>query len=196
MICVIDNFDSFTYNLVHIIEKYGYDVNVYKSCDENLEEIKKVSKDIEAIVISPGPGHPSEAGISKAIVEEFYRTKPILGVCLGHQVLAEFFGAQVGPAERILHGRTSEVKHVENGMYRELPSSFQAMRYNSLLVKNGTLPECLEKTSWSLTADGVEEIMGFRHREFQIAGMQFHPESVLSEHGEKLVMRFFMESAT
>lgn len=188
MIFVIDNYDSFTYNLVQILTKNGLRVQVAKNDAVAISDLKAQSDRISGFLISPGPGHPRDAGISRDVVEQFHRTHKIFGVCLGHQLLAEYFGAAVVPAPRILHGHTSLIQH-SGKTYKGLPQPFRATRYHSLIVEN--LPECLEMTSWVSAPQGRDEIMGFRHREWPLEGVQFHPESILSEGGEALLLNFF-----
>jgi len=188
VIAVIDNYDSFTYNLVQILAKQGLEPLVFKNDAVTIPEL--IDGNFQGFLISPGPGHPREAGISREVVDQFHRTHKILGVCLGHQVIAEYFGAKVVGASRILHGHTSPIYHLGK-TYQGLKQPFQATRYHSLIVEN--LPESLEKTAWSFAADGREEIMGLRHREFAVEGVQFHPESILSEGGEALITNFFKD---
>lgn len=191
MICVIDNHDSFTYNLVQILWKAGRKVEVIKNDQISPADFKARAHEFSSFLISPGPGSPEESGLSLTVMREFHNTHPILGVCLGHQVIAQFFGATVKSAGRILHGHTSPIHHIGQGLYSHQPQGFRATRYHSLIVEN--LPPELELTSWAETANGQKEIMGFRHRELPIEGVQFHPESILSEGGEALVMSFFKD---
>lgn len=187
MILLIDNYDSFTHNLVQILTKNNYTVRIEHNDKVTVDELLSIKNEIEAIFISPGPGHPKDAGISRDVVDRFHKTHKIFGVCLGHQVMAEYFGAKIVQAPRILHGRTSLIHH-SGQSYRGLKQPFQATRYHSLIVEN--LPESLEKTAWTVAPQGKEEIMGFRHRQFPLEGVQFHPESILSEGGEALLLNF------
>lgn len=189
MILMIDNYDSFTWNLVQYLRELGAEVRVSRN-----DEIGTV--DIEAmrpggIVISPGPCTPSEAGVSVAAIREFSSKIPILGVCLGHQAIGQAFGGQVGHAARVVHGKTSTISHSGKGVFRGLPSPFTATRYHSLAILRASLPACLEITAES--EDG--EIMGVRHRDFPVEGVQFHPESFLTEHGHALLKNFLQREA-
>ncbi len=190
MICIIDNYDSFTYNLVQIIAQQGWPYIVYKNDEVDIDRLRHLSDQITGFLISPGPGHPKEAGVSRDVVHEFHRTHKIFGVCLGHQVIAEYFKAQVVSAPRIMHGHTSQIYH--NGtLYRHLPQPFEATRYHSLIVTD--LPPDLELTAWTQTESGTPEIMGIKHREWKIEGVQFHPESILSKGCEALLIEFFKD---
>jgi anthranilate synthase/aminodeoxychorismate synthase-like glutamine amidotransferase len=190
MICVIDNYDSFTYNLVQILRAAELPVEVYKNDQLTLGQIKV--KNFSAFLLSPGPGSPSQSGVCPEIVREFYQTKPIFGVCLGHQVLAEFFGAKVQKASRIMHGKISEIYHDGEGVYRDMPNPFRATRYHSLIVEPTSLPSEISATSWTRDETGINfELMGLRHREFPLEGVQFHPESIMTSEGQKLVINFF-----
>ena len=184
MILIIDNYDSFVYNLVQCLGKLGKKVEVYRNDKISLEEIGE--KAPEAIVISPGPGRPENAGISESIIERFAPYIPILGVCLGHQCIGEVFGAKVVSAKNLIHGKTSLVYHNGKDLYQGIENPFVATRYHSLIVKNESLPNCLVKTAWT----GEDEIMGIRHKEYPVFGMQFHPESILTKVGEKLLRNF------
>lgn len=184
MILVIDNYDSFVYNLVQYLEELGKKTEVYRNDKISLLEIEK--KDPEAIVISPGPGRPENAGMSNQIIEHFASRIPILGVCLGHQSIAQVFGAKIVRARNLMHGKTSLVYHYGKDIYQGIENPFLATRYHSLIIKNDTLPDCLVKTAWT----DQEEIMGIRHRECPVWGMQFHPESILTEVGKKLLKNF------
>jgi anthranilate synthase/aminodeoxychorismate synthase-like glutamine amidotransferase len=181
MIVVIDNYDSFTYNLVHLIGRRGVQLRVVRNDELTVSEIADLSP--QGILISPGPGRPADAGVSKAVIEELGADVPILGVCLGHQAIGEVFGATVTYAPELMHGKTSEVLHQGAGVFAGAPSPMTATRYHSLTLAPETVPDVLEPTAW--TADGV--IMGVRHRDLPIEGVQFHPESVLTEHGPLLV---------
>lgn len=184
MILVIDNYDSFVYNLVQYLEELGKKTEVYRNDKISLLEIEK--KDPEAIVISPGPGRPENAGMSNQIIEHFASRIPILGVCLGHQSIAQVFGAKIVRARNLMHGKTSLVYHYGKDIYQGIENPFLATRYHSLIIKNDTLPDCLIKTAWT----DQEEIMAIRHREYPVWGMQFHPESILTEVGKKLLKNF------
>ncbi len=184
MILMIDNYDSFTYNLVQYLGELGADVKVVRNDEVTLVEIEML--DPERIVISPGPRSPSEAGISLDAIERFAGRKPILGVCLGHQAIGQAFGGKVVHAKTLMHGKVSPVEHAGQGVFAGLPAPFIATRYHSLAVAREGLPACFEVTAW--TADG--EIMGLRHRTLRIEGVQFHPESVLTEHGHRLLKNF------
>jgi len=187
MILMIDNYDSFTWNLVQYLRELGVEVDVVRNDEIGTAEIAKMRP--EGIVISPGPCTPSEAGVSVAAIREFSGRVPILGVCLGHQAIGQAFGGQVGPASRVVHGKTSTISHSGIGVFRGLPSPFVATRYHSLAIRRSGLPACLEVTAES--EDG--EIMGVRHREFSVEGVQFHPESFLTENGHALLKNFLQQ---
>ena len=192
MILMIDNYDSFTYNLVQYLGELGCEVGVHRNDQITLEQIAALAP--SHIVISPGPCTPNEAGVSMPLIHRFAGHIPILGVCLGHQSIGQAFGARVVHAKRLMHGKTSEVYHTGQGVFRGLPSPFTATRYHSLVVDPDSLPNCLETTAWTLEADGSrEEIMGIKHRTLAVEGVQFHPESILTEHGHAL-LRNFLES--
>jgi anthranilate synthase component 2 len=184
MLLMIDNYDSFTYNLVQYLGELGADVRVVRNDAITLEEVAQLAP--EQIVISPGPCTPNEAGISVPLVQEFAGRIPILGVCLGHQSIGQAFGARIGRARTLMHGKVSAIRHLGAGVFRNLPEGFSATRYHSLAIERESLPDCLEVTAE--TDDG--EIMGVRHREHAVEGVQFHPESVLSEHGHTLLANF------
>jgi len=184
MIVMIDNYDSFTYNLVQYIEQMGFPVHVIRNDAVSIEELEKLNP--AGVVISPGPGNPDSAGISLAAVKTFSGRIPILGVCLGHQTIGQAFGGQVVRAAEIVHGKMGTVHHAGQGVFRDLPSPFQATRYHSLVVERESLPDCLQVTAW--LEDGT--IMGLRHRDLPVEGVQFHPESIASEHGHKLLRNF------
>lgn len=184
MILIIDNYDSFTYNLVQQIETLGYDVEVVPNDQLSLEEIHKKSP--SKIIISPGPGNPDDAGISSQVIKKFYKTIPILGVCLGHQCIGKVFGASITHAPQVMHGKTSPINHSGSGLFKNLPPEFLAARYHSLTIENIIKP--LEVTA--TTEDGT--IMAIAHREFPLYGVQFHPESFLTPSG-KLIMRNFLK---
>jgi len=183
MILVIDNYDSFTYNLVQYMGELGADLAVYRNDRITVEDIRDMKPD--KIVISPGPCTPDEAGISVEVVRSFSGEIPILGVCLGHQSIGSAFGGRVIRAPRLFHGKTSEIYHDDRTIFRGLANPFTATRYHSLIVERETLPDCLEISAWTQDEDGV--IMGMRHREHQTEGVQFHPESILTSEGKKLL---------
>ncbi len=184
MLLVIDNYDSFTYNLVQYFGELGADPVVRRNDAITLEEVEQLRP--ERIVISPGPGTPADAGISMAIVRKMGKNTPVLGVCLGHQCIAEVYGGRVVRADRLMHGKTSPIRHQGSGVFSGLPNPFEATRYHSLIVEKNSVPACLQ-----ITADTAEgEIMGLRHREFPVHGVQFHPESILSREGKTLLQNF------
>jgi len=184
MILVIDNYDSFVYNLVQYLGELGEEIEVYRNDAISLEEIG--GKGPKAIVISPGPGRPPQAGISNSVIERFAGSVPILGVCLGHQCIGEVFGAKIVGAKYLMHGKTSLIYHCRKNVYSGMDNPFVATRYHSLIIKEGTLPSCFELTAW--TKEG--EIMGIRHQEYPLLGMQFHPESILTQSGMVLIKNF------
>lgn len=184
MLLVIDNYDSFTYNLVQYFGELGAEMKVIRNDELTLEEIEALGP--ERIVISPGPCSPNEAGVSVDVVKRFGGKVPILGVCLGHQSIAQAFGGDVVRADRLMHGKTSEMHHAGASVFKGLPDPFVATRYHSLIVKKETLPDCLEITAW--TDEG--EIMGLQHKEHSIHGVQFHPESILTAEGKNLLANF------
>ena len=189
MIFMIDNYDSFTWNLVQYLGELGAEVKVARNDEVGIGDIAAASP--QGLVISPGPCTPREAGVSLAAIREFAGKVPILGVCLGHQAIGQAFGAEVVHAGRVVHGKTSEIRHAGLGVFRGLPSPFLATRYHSLAIRRQTLPACLEVTAES--EDG--EIMGLRHRELAVEGVQFHPESFLTEHGHALLKNFLQREA-
>ncbi len=184
MLLIIDNYDSFTYNLVQYFGELGEEVRTVRNDEINLDEIREMAPD--RICISPGPKTPAQAGVSIDILRQFQGKLPILGVCLGHQAIGAAFGGNVIRAKQVMHGKTSQIAHTGVGVFKDLPSPFTVIRYHSLAIERASLPSCLEVTAW--TDDG--EIMGVRHKEFTIEGVQFHPESILSEHGHKLLQNF------
>lgn len=189
MLLMIDNYDSFTYNVVQYLGELGADVQVYRNDRITVGEIEKLAP--ERIVISPGPCTPNEAGVSMDTIRHFAGKLPILGICLGHQSIGQVFGGHVIRARQVMHGKTSPIHHAGVGVFRGLPDPFEATRYHSLVVEAATLPDCLEMTAWTVGADGrADEIMGLRHREYAIEGVQFHPESILTEHGHRLLANF------
>ena len=189
MLLMIDNYDSFTYNLVQYLAELGAEVEVHRNDQIDIATIERLAP--EQLVISPGPCNPDKAGISLAAITHFAGKLPILGVCLGHQSIGQAFGGRVVHAGAIMHGKTSPVQHNNKGVFHGLPSPFVATRYHSLVLEKESLPDCLEVTAWTENSDGsVEEIMGVRHRELAIEGVQFHPESILTEHGHALLKNF------
>ena len=184
MLLMIDNYDSFTYNIVQYFGELGEDVRTVRNDEITLEHIADMKPD--RICISPGPKAPKDAGISLDILREFAGKLPILGVCLGHQAIGEAFGGNVIRAKQVMHGKTSHIAHIGEGVFQDLPSPFTVIRYHSLAIERASLPACLEVTAW--TDDG--EIMGVRHKQYDIEGVQFHPESILSEHGHALFKNF------
>jgi anthranilate synthase component 2 len=184
MLLMIDNYDSFTYNLVQYLGELGANVKVVRNDEVALDEVEGMRP--ELIVISPGPCSPNEAGISLALVQRLGGAVPILGVCLGHQAIGQAYGGKVVHAQTLMHGKTSGVHHTGQGLFAGLPSPFTATRYHSLAVERASLPDCLEVTAW--TDDG--EIMGLRHRSLAVEGVQFHPEAILTEHGHAMLKNF------
>ncbi|MEN9807366.1 MAG: hypothetical protein RL756_1886 [Pseudomonadota bacterium] len=206
MLLMIDNYDSFTYNVVQYLNELGADVVVYRNDEITLAEIERLAP--ERIVISPGPCTPNEAGVSMDVIRTFGPHIPLLGICLGHQSLGQVFGGEVVRARQVMHGKLSAIHHTGSGVFRGLPSPYQATRYHSLVVRRDTLPDCLEVTAWTVLDDAagpdpsdrsqsasrVDEIMGLRHREYPIQGVQFHPESILTQHGHALLRNFLEEA--
>ena len=184
MLVMIDNYDSFTYNLVQYFGELGEDVRTFRNDEISIDEIEQLKP--SRICISPGPCTPLEAGISVPVLKHFAGKLPILGVCLGHQSIGAAFGGKVIRAQQVMHGKTSPIAHTGAGVFKNLPSPYTIIRYHSLAIARDSLPDCLEVTAW--TDDG--EIMGVRHKQFQIEGVQFHPESILSEHGHALLQNF------
>ncbi|MHA7916191.1 anthranilate synthase component II [Alloalcanivorax xenomutans] len=188
-VLMIDNYDSFTYNLVQYLQELGAEVLVHRNDQIDLAGMETVGAD--RLMISPGPCSPNEAGISVEAIRHFAGTLPILGVCLGHQSLGQAFGGEVVRAGQVMHGKTSSVHHTGQGVFAGLPSPFTATRYHSLVVARETLPECFEITAWTENEQGeMEEIMGMRHKELPLEGVQFHPESILTEHGHAMLKNF------
>ena len=186
---MIDNYDSFTFNLVQYLQELGAEVRVERNDALAVDAIERLAP--QAIVISPGPCTPNEAGVSMAVIERMGRTTPILGVCLGHQSIGQVYGGDVIRAGRIMHGKTSRIRHEGKGVFAGLPDGYEATRYHSLVVDKRTLPAALEITAWTEHDDGsMEEIMGLRHRDFPVEGVQFHPESILTQHGHALLKNF------
>ena len=189
MILLIDNYDSFTYNVVQYLGELGAEVDVRRNDEITLDEIERMAPD--RIVISPGPCTPDEAGISVGAVRRFGGRIPILGICLGHQSIARAYGGDIVRARRVMHGKMSPVHHGDRGVFQDLPEGFEATRYHSLVVARDTLPDCLEVTAWTRFDDGSnDEIMGLRHREFDVEGVQFHPESFMTHVGHDLLRNF------
>ena len=189
MLLMIDNYDSFTFNLVQYLQALGAEVRVERNDALTVDEIERLAP--ERIVVSPGPCTPNEAGVSVAVIERLVARVPILGVCLGHQSIGQAYGGDVVRAGRIMHGKTSRIRHEGKGVFAGLPDGYEATRYHSLVVDKRTLPDCLEVTAWTEHEDGsIEEIMGLRHREHPVQGVQFHPESILTEHGHALLKNF------
>ncbi|AKG53261.1 anthranilate/para-aminobenzoate synthase amidotransferase component [Dehalogenimonas sp. WBC-2] len=184
MILLIDNYDSFTYNLYQCLCELGAEVVVRRNDEIDIDGIEKLAP--EKIVISPGPSTPERAGISNEVIRHFGSRLPVLGVCLGHQCLGQVYGAEVVRAKSVMHGKASAIEHIGKGVFKGLPSPFSAIRYHSLAIQRSTLPACLEITAW--TDDG--EIMGLRHKEYQVQGVQFHPESFMSEYGKEILSNF------
>jgi anthranilate synthase component 2 len=192
MLLMIDNYDSFTYKVVQYLAELGADVRVFRNDEISVEEIESLAP--ERIVISPGPCTPNEAGVSMAVIERFAGRLPLLGICLGHQSLGQVYGGQVVRARRVMHGKTSAIHHTGSGVFAGLPSPFTATRYHSLVVARESLPDTFEVTAWTVDYSGeIDELMGLRHRETGAEGVQFHPESVLSEHGHALLANFLQQ---
>lgn len=184
MIVMIDNYDSFTYNLVQYLGELGEELRVFRNDKVTLQELRELKPDY--IMISPGPCTPDDAGISLEVIREFAGEIPIFGVCLGHQAIGQVFGGRVIRAEKLMHGKTSPVHHDQKTIFEGLPTPYEATRYHSLIVEKATLPDCLEISAW--TAEG--EIMALRHKEWPVEGVQFHPESIITEHGKQLLKNF------
>jgi len=186
---MIDNYDSFTYNLVQYFAELGVDVQVLRNDQVTVDEVMAMQPD--RLVISPGPGTPDKAGISLELIHRAAGNTPLLGVCLGHQSIGQAFGGKVIHAKQIMHGKTSLIHHNNSGVFSDLTNPYVATRYHSLVVEKESLPDCLEITAWTETDNGdMDEIMGFRHKELDIEGVQFHPESILTEHGHDLLKNF------
>lgn len=189
MLLMIDNYDSFTYNLVQYFGELGADVRVFRNDQITVADIESLAP--ERMVISPGPCTPNEAGISVEAIRAFAGRMPILGVCLGHQAIGQAFGGHIVHAREIMHGKTSMIHHADTGVFRGLDNPFEATRYHSLVIERESVPACLEVTAWTETDSGErDEIMGVRHREYDIEGVQFHPESILTRHGHDLLRNF------
>ncbi len=188
-VVMIDNYDSFTYNLVQYLGELGAEVRVVRNDEVSVADIEKMAPD--RVVISPGPCTPKQAGISVEAILAFAGKRPILGVCLGHQSIGHAFGGKIVRAKSIMHGKTSKVYHYDRGVFKGLPNPFVATRYHSLVIDQDSLPDCLEITAWTEDHDGNrEEIMGVRHKQLDIEGVQFHPESILTEYGHDLLRNF------
>ena len=193
MLLMIDNYDSFTYNLVQYFGELGADIRVFRNDEITLEQIEALAP--SQIVISPGPCTPKEAGVSVDTIRHFAGRIPLLGVCLGHQSIGEAFGGRIIRAKRVMHGKISPIHHLGQGVFAGLPNPYNATRYHSLVIEQSSLPECLEITAWTANTDGsMEEIMGVRHKTLPIQGVQFHPESILTEHGHQLLQNFLSNS--
>ena len=189
MLLMIDNYDSFTYNLVQYLGELGADVRVFRNDQVTVEQIGELAP--EKIVISPGPCTPNEAGVSIAAIQAFAGKVPILGVCLGHQSIGQAFGGKIVHARSIMHGKTSMIHHNNVGVFSGLPDPFEATRYHSLVIEKESLPDCLEVTAWTEDSDiGVDEIMGVRHKTLPVEGVQFHPESILTRSGHDMLRNF------
>ncbi|MCB1837791.1 MAG: aminodeoxychorismate/anthranilate synthase component II [Alcanivoracaceae bacterium] len=188
-VLMIDNYDSFTYNIVQYLQELGAEVLVHRNDQITLAQIEEIAPD--RLVISPGPCTPNEAGISMAAIQHFAGKLPILGVCLGHQSMGQVFGGKVVRARQVMHGKTSPIYHEGKGVFSGLPSPFIATRYHSLVVEKESLPDCFEITAWTQRDDGsMDEIMGLRHKTLDVEGVQFHPESILTEHGHAMLKNF------
>jgi len=193
MLLMIDNYDSFTYNLVQYFGELGQKVNVYRNDEITVDEIEKLSP--KYVVISPGPCTPNEAGISLELIEKLAGKIPILGVCLGFQAIAQAFGGKIIGAQRIMHGKVSQIHHTGKGVFRGLKNPLNATRYHSLVAEQSSLPDCLEVTAWTNNESGsIEEIMGVQHKTLAIEGVQFHPESILTEHGHQMLNTFLQDN--
>jgi anthranilate synthase component 2 len=188
MLLMIDNYDSFTYNLVQYLGELGADVRVFRNDEITVAEIETLAPD--QIVISPGPCTPNEAGISVEAIKTFAGRIPLLGVCLGHQSIGQAFGGQIVRAREVMHGKTSPIYHADTGVFSGLENPFQATRYHSLVIERASLPDCLEITAWTEKDGGMDEIMGVRHKTLDVQGVQFHPESILTQHGHDMLRNF------
>jgi len=189
MLLMIDNYDSFTFNLVQYLGELGQEVKVVRNDALSVSDIRALAP--ERIMISPGPGTPNDAGVSLDVLRHLGGQIPIFGVCLGHQTIGQVYGGKVVRAAKIMHGKTSPVRHRGQGVFAGLPNPFEATRYHSLVVEQSSLPDCLEVTAWTENDDGsIDEIMGLRHRTLNVEGVQFHPESILTQHGHDLLRNF------
>lgn len=192
-LAVIDNYDSFTYNLVQYLRELGADVNVFRNDQITVQELDNT--DINALLLSPGPGNPDSAGITLSAIDQFAGKLPIMGVCLGHQSIGQHFGGQITHAKQIMHGKLSQVHHDGTGVFSGLPSPFTVTRYHSLIIAPDSVPDCLAVTAWTVDdAGNREEVMGVRHKTQLIEGVQFHPESISSEHGHALMHNFLRDA--
>ncbi len=192
-LAVIDNYDSFTYNLVQYLQELGANVNVFRNDQITVQELDK--GDINALLLSPGPGNPDSAGITLSAIDQFVGKLPIMGVCLGHQSIGQHFGGRITHAKQIMHGKLSQVHHNGTGVFSGLPSPFTVTRYHSLVIAPDSVPECLAVTAWTLDdAGNREEVMGVRHKTQLVEGVQFHPESISSEHGHALMHNFLRDA--
>lgn len=188
MLLMIDNYDSFTFNLVQYLGELGVDVRVVRNDEIDIAGIAALAPD--QLMISPGPCAPDQAGISLAAIRAFAGKLPILGVCLGHQSIGQAFGGRIVHASQVMHGKTSPIHHADTGVFSGLTNPFEATRYHSLVIDRASLPDCLEITAWTERDGAMDEIMGVRHRELDIQGVQFHPESILTQHGHRLLQNF------
>jgi anthranilate synthase component 2 len=189
MILMVDNYDSFTYNVVQYLAELKAEVKVYRNDQITIAEIEQLAP--EKIVISPGPCTPNEAGVSVEAIKHFAGKIPILGICLGHQSIGQAFGGEIVRAKQVMHGKTSMIHHNNSGVFADLTNPYEATRYHSLVINQDTLPDCLEVTAWTQNEDGTrDEIMGVRHKELAVEGVQFHPESILTQHGHDLLENF------
>ncbi len=192
MLLMIDNYDSFTYNVVQYLAELGADVRVFRNDEITVEEIRALAP--ERLVISPGPCDPDQAGVSMAAIEAFAGVIPVLGICLGHQSIGQVYGGEVVRARQVMHGKVSPIYHTGEGVFAGLPNPFSATRYHSLVVARQSLPATLAVTAWTQCDDGsVDEIMGLKHSQLAVEGVQFHPESILSEHGHALLQNFLKQ---
>ena len=193
MLLMIDNYDSFTYNLVQYFGELGQEVSVYRNDEISISEIETLKPN--HIVISPGPCTPNEAGISLDLIEKLAGKFPILGVCLGFQAIVQVFGGNIIGAQKIMHGKVSPIHHTGKGVFKNLKNPLNATRYHSLVAEKSTLPDCFEVTAWTNKENGdIEEIMGVRHKSYAIEGVQFHPESILTEHGHQMLNTFLQDN--
>jgi len=195
MLVMIDNYDSFTYNVVQYFTELGAEVKVFRNDEVTLDQIEALNP--ERLVISPGPCTPNEAGISMAAIRHFAGKIPVLGICLGHQSIGQVYGGDIVRAGQVMHGKTSDIYHAGQGVFAGLPDPYKATRYHSLVIDKHNLPDCLEVTAWTENPDGsMEEIMGVRHKELAVEGVQFHPESILTEYGHELLDNFLKTNLT